>query len=223
MLDVEPIRSELKRSGYFFSASFFLDELDDLSMALLMVSTKLGTLSKGRNGSTVEVLTPKNTDEAHQNSLSEQYAKEELPFHVDMAHHQLPSRYLVFACACADGEVAPTFLLDFSDLEIALGETISFETGVFLVKNGKHSFYANIKQPGAPFLRWDPGCMHPQDPIAASVAGKLSRLSHLSAAKTIDWSTGALLVVDNWRMLHARGKVSTDHGKRTLLRTTIQW
>jgi hypothetical protein len=222
MFDIEPIKIELEKRGYFFSSSFFVDELDDLSEALMAVSRKLGTPNKGRNAKAVEVLTPKNTDEAHQNSLSDQYGKGELPFHVDSSHQQVPSRYLVFACSRADGKVAPTFLLDVSHLELGADDAIALETGVFLVRNGKRSFYANIRRPDAPFMRWDPGCMYPQDSIAESVASKLSHLSHILAVRTINWSTGALLVVDNWRMLHARGKVLSNHGDRALLRTTIQ-
>ncbi len=222
MFDVEQIQFELVESGYFFSASFFNDELDQLSEALMQVSKKLGTPMKGRNAQTVEVLTPKNTDEAHQNSLSVQYGKGELPFHVDASHHQIPSRYLVFACSCAEGDVAPTVLLNVSELGLGENDVVALETGVFLVKNGRHSFYANIKRPDAPFFRWDPGCMFPQDSIAEAVARKLSHLYLLPAVRTINWSTGALLVVDNWRMLHARGAVSSSHGIRTLFRTTIQ-
>ena len=222
MFDIEPIQYELETSGYFFSATIFAGELDGLSDALMGVSRKLGTPIKGRNAQTIEVLTPKYTDEAHQNSLSVQYGKGELPFHVDSSHHQVPSRYLVFACSCAEGEVAPTALLDVLDLGLGEDDATALRTGVFLVKNGRHSFYANIQSPGAPFFRWDPGCMFPQDIIAEAVARKLSHLSHLPAVRTINWSTGALLVVDNWRMLHARGTVSSNHGDRTLLRTTIQ-
>jgi hypothetical protein len=196
MLDIDLIRSALEKSGYFFSSSYFVDELDDLPDALLAVSGQLGTPNKGRNSQTVEVLTPKNTDEAHRNSLSVQYGKDELPFHIDMAHQQVPSRYLAFACSCADGQVAPTLLLEFSNIELTASAATALESAVFLIKNGKRSFYANIKRPDAPFFRWDPGCMYPQDPSAAAVADELSHLSCRLDVKTIDWSIGALLVVD---------------------------
>lgn len=190
--------------------------------SLVSLSSILGTIRKGRNGKTVEILTPKNRDEAHRNSLSDQFGQLPFPFHIDMAHRQIPSRYLVFACSSADGEVAPTYLLHIRDLDLASDERIALETGVFLVKNGRNSFFSNIKQPHSPFLRWDPGCMHPKDPNAILAAKALSnQATHLSV-QTINWSTGALLIVDNWNMLHARGQVMADHGERSILRTTIQ-
>lgn len=222
MLDIDPIRSELERSGFFHSPAYFADNLGDLSGMLLTLSNQLGTPVKGRFVEPVEVLVPQNEHEAHRNSLSNKYGKNELPFHIDMAHQQVPSRYLAFACALAEGTVAPTLLLDFSDLELTADDLRAFETGVFLIKNGRRSFYANIKGPGTPYLRWDPGCMYPQDSIATKISKKLLRLSDSTAIKTVNWHTGSLLVVDNWRMLHARGKVSETHGARTILRATIQ-
>lgn len=222
MLSIEPIRTALETSGYFFSSSYFLDQLDNLPDALQALATQLGQPVRGRNSQTVEVLTPKNTDEAHRNSLSNKYGKDALPFHIDMAHQRVPSRYLIFACSSANGEIAPTLLLETSSLELTLEASNALDNAVFLIKNGRRSFYANIKKSGVPYLRWDPGCMFPQDASATAIARELSDLSNISDVKVINWSVGALLMVDNWRMLHSRGVVHGEHGNRTLLRMTIQ-
>lgn len=222
MLNIDPIRTALETTGYFFSSSYFADHLDALPDALQKVSRHLGAPIKGRNSQIVEVLTPKDTNEAHRNSLSKKYGKDKLPFHIDMAHQRLPCHYLAFACSGAKGEVAPTLLLEQSNLELTAESSAALKSAVFLVKNGKRSFYANVKEDGASYLRWDPGCMYPQDPSADTISRELLNLSGHSEVKTVDWSVGALLVVDNWRMFHSRGVVSKSHGHRILLRTTIK-
>ena len=222
MRDIFAMFPEVQRSGFFFSPSFFSNDLASSSASLVKVAKAFGSPNKGRHGQIVEVLTPQNPDEAHRNSLSAQYGKDNFPFHIDTAHYQMPSRYLVFACIACHGNIAPTLLAHTSDLKLERMEKKALEIGVFLVKNGRHSFYTNIKQTNSPFFRWDPGCMHAQDKHAELSAEVLSHYPYSQNLKRIDWSEGALLIVDNWNMLHARGSVKDGHGERTLLRSTIQ-
>lgn len=222
MTDSSSILVDLKEKGFFFSSSFFEGEDASVQDQLLKIATLLGTPQKGRNGQVVETLTPKNLDEANRNSLSAIYGRNEFPFHVDMAHRSTPSHYLVFACIQSDGEVAPTLLANHKDWRLTPAEEKALQTGVFLVKNGKNSFYTNVRQPNSSFLRWDPGCMYAQDSNAETVMAALTRQPNPVAQKIINWSRGALLVVDNWNMMHARGKASSQQEKRILLRVTIQ-
>ncbi|AXT41977.1 hypothetical protein D1821_06015 [Phaeobacter inhibens] len=222
MRDLINFLPTLKETGFFFSPSFFGREDMSVQERMLEIAAILGRPQKGRNGQLVETLTPKNTEEANRNSLSSIYGRKGFPFHVDMAHRTVPSHYLVFACIQSNQEAAPTLLAHNKDWSLNSTEEKALQTGVFLVKNGKHSFYTNARHPNSPFLRWDPGCMHAQDMNAELVSAAFSKQPSCAPQNVINWSTGDLLVVDNWNMMHARGPISVGGGERTLLRVAIQ-
>ena len=196
--------------------------MEERSAALSLLAQEFGTLVKGRNGQLVEILEPKSIKEAQRNSLSEQYGKGRFPFHIDMAHRQVPARILLFACVGGGPKATPTFLVDARQLLFNEHEREVLKTGVFLIRNSRSSFYANIDQSDGSFLRWDPGCMYAQDQRARDATKAMFfRVEH-AVRHTIKWSDGAVLVVDNWRMLHARGCVADDNDKRVLLRVSVK-
>lgn len=210
----------IAHQGFFFS-KLTSDSISKMREDIVETATQLGTPNKGRNGQVIEELIPKNQQDARTNSLSKSFGLDTLPFHIDAAHYPIPSRYLVFACSLAVGEVAPTFLLDRSKIVTTNDEESALQNGVFMVRNGRNSFYANVKPSGCKYLRWDPGCMIAKDKHAALAARVLSRWPKQEDCEVINWSSGALLVVDNWQMLHARGAALPEHGERSLLRITV--
>ncbi|WP_187429848.1 hypothetical protein ROLI_010740 [Roseobacter fucihabitans] len=221
MVNIETIRSALNTKGYFFATEALQSHENLLHDQIEKLSKSLGTPRRGRHGKLIEELTPKSEREAPTNSLSKKFGIGRFPFHIDSAHHLTPSRYLVFGCMEAKGEVASTLLIHAKNIELDRVQRDALKTGIFLVKNGRNSFYASIEPRNSKFIRWDPGCMFPKDNHARIAADAISRWPNPKSSKTINWSRGSLLVIDNWTMLHARGVVSDHHGHRSLLRATI--
>ena len=220
-VDFDDLLTGLFQNGF----AFFPDAIDSSSSAIDVVTEvaeRLGTPNIGRGGVLVEALMPRNSSEAMESSLSRNYGLGRLPFHIDTAHHPVPSRFLVFACTAANGDVAPTYLLHYSRLSLSKIEDRALRHGVFLVRNGRNSFFANVASTRSSFIRWDPGCMLAKDKYAEIAATALGRWPQEDHYETVSWSAGDLLVVDNWQMLHARGAALPVHGERSLLRITVK-
>jgi hypothetical protein len=219
--DQSALESSISNRGFYYSPQAFTSS-SAAREGIAIIANHLGTPIKGRNGRFIEELIPKCEKDANTNSLSEKFGLGTLPFHIDGAHHQIPTRYLIFVCTEAIGNVAPTLLLNKSRIVTTERTEHAFRHGVFLIKNGRNSFYANVKPDGSKFLRWDPGCMAAKDRHAELVAQSLLYWSRPEDFETIDWTKGSLLVVDNWEMLHARAADAREYGARTLLRATVK-
>ena len=221
MVNFYELEDSVSQNGFFFCPQAFSSS-DSMTDGIERIATRLGTPNTGRGGKTIEKLVPTDQKKARPNSLSCSYGLENFPFHIDTAHHAVPSRYIVFACSAASGKTAATFLLDKANISASATESEAFKLGVFLVRNGQKSFYANAMSSEPSFLRWDPGCMVPRGSHARLAACALQRWPSEGKYETITWEKGALLVVDNWRMLHSRSEVKSNHGQRSLLRITVR-
>ncbi|MCD0500803.1 MULTISPECIES: TauD/TfdA family dioxygenase [Achromobacter] len=89
----------------------------------------------------------------------------------------------------------------------------------FLFRTGAQSFYATIKVKGAPFVRFDPGCMHGTTARAKALMQQLLNRT-LAPTHVHQWTPGAVLVIDNWKMLHRRAD-ATAYINRTLYRVSV--
>lgn len=193
-----------------------------LRQVLITVATALaalGTPTKGRGSrQVIEQLIPREVETAHPSSLSKKYGLGEFPFHIDTAHWPIPCRYILLACVNPGLSDTPTHLLNRERVTLSKSELQLARTGIFYVRNGRNSFYSCILEGNRSFLRLDPGCMEPESSEAMQALTLFSsiRVSHL--AEHVSWRAGTIIVIDNWRVLHARGLVNATNEGRTLLR-----
>jgi hypothetical protein len=161
----------------------------------------------------VTTLRPLDRGDAHPNSLSSRYGKGEQPLHTDGAHLLKPPDFLILACDTPSN--TPT--------RICRPKRGRFTTppdyvwhGVFLVQNGKDSFYSTAYSDGT--YRYDPGCMEPCDARARKAARFFG-----DADPVVEhaWDRpGMILVIDNRRALHARAS-ATDEPERIIQRVSF--
>lgn len=194
---------------------------DDLSMMVREIAAELGVIIRGRRGVEIERLESGSTDEARLPSLSAAYGNAEFPLHMDTAHQPVPCRYLVLGCVSANQATAATRLLDTAELAFTADEIESLKTGIFLVRNGGHSFFAPILGNDQRFFRWDPGCITAKDELARIALSIFERRLRLSKFILHEWQSGSVLVLDNWRMLHGRECCARADTRRTLLRSSV--
>jgi alpha-ketoglutarate-dependent taurine dioxygenase len=192
-----------------------------LSMTVRKIADELGVIIRGRRGADIERLESVSTDEARLPSLSAAYGNAEFPLHMDTAHQPVPCRYLVLGCVSANQTTAATRLLDTAELAFTADEIDSLKTGIFLVKNGGHSFFAPILSSDRRFFRWDPGCITAKDELARTALSIFERRLRLSKSVRHEWQSGSVLVLDNWRMLHGRECCVREDTRRTLLRSSV--
>lgn len=211
----------LETHGYFFSSENTFADFE-VAEELIKLGKKMGQVRTGRFGSLVEVLSPLDRSSAPIHSLSAIHGHDQFPYHIDGSHLISPSRYLLLFCSEATGSIAPTHILHRRDLDFPTDIFEAMREGVFLVQNGRRSFYSSILSDYVSFMRWDAGCMMPKDTKAVRATEALSQLASMTKKTTINWKIGALLIIDNWSVLHARGPVVDKISRRKLLRVSVQ-
>ena len=121
-----------------------------------------------RGDATVLRAPPCGRDAAHPNSLSAVYGLGQQPLHTDGAH--MPDRP-TFSCSSPSIPARPRRGLA-AGMPVRSGGTPPapgrFCHGMFLVRNGRDSFYAPALVRGRGY-RYDPGCMTPCDARAREV------------------------------------------------------
>ena len=219
---LDKCKAELAAEGWYSFSVGAKAAGNALDAAVTELAEGLGEIIPGRHRQRVEHIIPQHSRMAHAGSLSQQHGLAPLPLHTDTAHWTVPCRYLVMACAEPGPEPTPTILLDSKVVSLSDRETAACHSAVFLVRNGRRSFYGSVRAPGRPFIRFDRGCMEPTSPDGAEIADAFSDARNVGKTYRHDWQRGDILVVDNWRMLHGRGIDGQTAPGRVLLRAMVR-
>ncbi|MEO7261016.1 MAG: hypothetical protein ABI047_07160 [Jatrophihabitantaceae bacterium] len=151
-------------------------------------------------------------------SLSATYGFGAFPLHTDGAHLQQPPDLVVLE---ADHpSLTPTLLWTFAlEHERAASIRPDLRNGIFLVASASERTLQTAQIGTA--IRFDPGCMTPCDQRARRVADFFGEA--LGRARPHLWKgPGHVLVIDNRRMLHARGQVGEADAGRSLTRLMLR-
>lgn len=210
----------LRELGWVKLASNVHNEIA-LASRTLMLAEELGTPVRGRLPQMVEALVPKVPEEAHPASLSRKFGLGAFPFHADTSHWTVPARFLILSCVSLGKYMVPTLLVCRDTVLNTDDERTMARSAVFLVKNGRYSFYSTILGLGRDFIRYDPGCMEPQTLDAVEALRLFSHERVAPFIQKVDWEIGDSIVIDNWRMLHARAAVNPNSSSRLLLRCLV--
>lgn len=159
------------------------------------------------------------------NTYSGIYGLKSFPFHTDLAHWRRPPRYLLLRCIKGYHDV-PTLLLDGRAIIDAV--TLNVLTRAIVKprrpRNGEISLLRLCEQvDGGHRLRWDEVFLK-----SASNNGQFGSeqiRAYLSEAKPqciALANPGDTLLVDNWRMLHARSPITPGRGGRHIERVYLE-
>jgi Taurine catabolism dioxygenase TauD, TfdA family len=218
MADLATLATEANRKGWASGSG------DVGSIRKQAAALGWAEVAPRRGDATVSVLRPSAASNAHPNSLSATYGLGRQPLHTDGAHMQEPPDLLVLICTLPSATSTQLWRPDFRQSPPA-STTTAFSHGMFLVRNGRESFYAPALSgswalSGARY-RYDPGCMTPCDARAREVQEYFEQ--QLSRAVANEWQTaGQVLVIDNRRVLHARSGVADGDLNRELTRIAFR-
>ena len=222
MIISDDIVSSIDRDGWsVFNTG--IDKPIDLKRWMLAVGKQLGEVCPSRRGSeVVDVLVPTIESKSKPSSLSRVFGLGSLPLHCDTAHWTTPCRYIVLGCINPGSSPAATLILDTKRLALSTKDRETIEQAMYVVNNGRNSFYSGIKSSLHPFYRFDPVCMIPlcENAVRAMELFSLKRNENL--VERCNWKVGIVLVIDNWRILHGREQCPVDEDERKLLRITVQ-
>lgn len=211
------IKEEIPTRGYCFIEALDPDR-DSGSIAV-----EIGTVMTPWEGRLVQQLIPKAT--AALNTYSGIYGLDRFPFHTDLAHWHQPPRYLMLRCVRGYADV-PTLLLD--------GRSLIERVTVNLL--ARAIVKPRRPQGGAvPLLRlyeathkghrirWDETFLQP-----ASKVGELASQRVMECLAQIEPQfislklPGDTILIDNWRMLHARSPIPAGREDRKIERIYLE-
>lgn len=220
-MSLDTTRDELESAGWAVVATGAANH-ESISAQLLKVARSLGEVLPGRRGIYVEDVVPETSESARVGSLSRLHGLSPLPLHNDTAHWVIPCRYLALACVRPGPTPTPTFLQDIRKAALSDSERLACRSEVFAIRNGRASFYGTIEAHSRQFVRVDPGCMTPLTEQGALALAAFNIGRHSNVLERHDWRAGEILVLDNWRFLHARGYDEVTQRGRLLLRAMVR-
>jgi L-asparagine oxygenase len=179
-------------------------------------------LMDARHPSRVRLISPQRTEDANQNTLSSRYGTGAFTFHTDCAHWERPASFLLLYCVARGSGRRPTHLIDSCSWDWSPEMKIAACSEVWsraLLSPQLCTLGARCGDRVA--IRYDEDCMRPLTRGAERVRDFVRDSIETSRSLAIEWSNGDVLVIDNARMLHARGAAISDDQDRVLARVLI--
>lgn len=201
-----------------------IHEQKRLAVAILQIASELGHPVPLRLGQdVVSILSPRHQTDGLPNSFTAAFGTGAFPLHTDTAHWERPARYVVLGCLTAGSSERQTIILPWQNLKFNKRTLEEIQTGIFMVRNRKNSFYTQILDSSKRILRVDFQAMIPKNTYAFSArAAVQEQLGKTPKTVKMKWSPGRILIMDNWKVLHARGESSMTDSDRQLMRVLVQ-
>lgn len=211
------IRDEIRKSGYIFSGSYRPND------SIVEIAEHFGKPLVPWDDGLVQTLVPRT--QAAPNSYSGIYGLGHFPFHSDLAHWRAPPRYLLLRCITGYADV-PTLIIDGHDLIGAVTLDV-LSRAIFKPRRPRNGSVSLLRlcEPVEDVvrIRWDEVFLKP-----ASRIGEVADLrirewlstrtpTALSLAEPHD-----MLLIDNWRMLHARSPILPGRESRVIERVYLE-
>jgi hypothetical protein len=210
-------RSQIAEHGYILIPEY------RPSAGIIEVANEFGTPLTPWEGGLVQTLIPR--EEAAPNTYSGNFGMGRFPFHTDLAHWRRPPRYLLLRCLVGYRDV-PTSLIDGRRLVDAVSRDI-LSRAIFKPRRPRDGALALLRlfEPaadGADLLRWDEVFLRPASKVAdtadTQVRDWLAKTTPLSITL---FRSGDALLIDNWRMLHARSPIPPGREGRSIQRVYL--
>jgi len=169
-------------------------------------------------------LRPCDKDSAPPASMSAITGTDAQPMHTDGAYYHLPPHFIALQCLEPGEAECPTHVwaLDLTRLRRD-GPTNLTKPDWVSRGDGHAPFYCPIleAQRGTLRIRFDPLCMRPVHRASNTADEVRKALKSCCQQVEIEWERGSLLIIDNWRCLHARGEGASQARSRRLRRWMI--
>lgn len=210
-------RELVELQGYAFLPSYRPHLSPDAAAALL------GTAELVDGLRLVQELVPTQTGLSTPNTYSGNFGLDGFPFHTDLAHWACPPRYLMLRCAIGDPSTR-TELIDGLSLVAAIGSNTLTRCLVRPRRPIKGTLqllpvWQDMREVCLQLLRWDSIYLQPINEYAQAVFRQIiDWLSGTQPKTHMLLNEGDTLLLDNWRVLHARSAVPEPTSSRKIHR-----
>lgn len=211
------VKSAIENNGYVFLKEYLSGKPSE------EVALHFGRPITPWEGGLLQNLIPRAV--ATPNTYSGLYGLGHFPYHTDLAHWAIPPRYLLLRCMKGYSEVQ-TFLLDGKEICNKVDRDLLIR-GIVKPrrpKNGKFELLNILKNMGGDYcLRWDETFLNSASKIGEIAVQKIKEVISLSSPNSVSLiASGDMLLIDNWRMLHARSEIPSYCGDRQIQRIYLE-
>ena len=208
--------ADLRRDGYALRRNVLEQQLPSIANLLGTIRTDL------RNPAFIREIRPEPLSSANPNTLSSRHGMGAFPFHTDCAHWEAPAKYLVLYCAAPGSGGRPTLIIDSYRWRWSQSQKRALCNEVWSRALKRPSLCTIAEETAQGLsLRFDDACMRPMTRAAAAVGDAVRKQIVRSTSLSILWKAGDCLVLDNHRILHARGNSPRADRDRSLKRILI--
>lgn len=215
--EVSSIRCSLEANGYA------LVRKCRPSTSTSALAEEIGSVISLEGYANVQQLVPR--AEAARNTYSGIFGLKAFPFHTDGAQRLCPPRYLMLRCVKGYQGVS-TLLLDGRRIVEKVGQILLSRAIVKPRRSvSRQSRLLRIyqNQCNQTFLRWDQVFLIPASAVGQAAFERFSQSLESETPRSIELTTaGDTLIIDNWRMLHARSAVPPDCQERVVERIYLE-
>jgi hypothetical protein len=215
------IASTLQRNGFVFLARYMQERETYEIVEELGLPVRLGP------GSAVHALTPNTREEALPNTYSGLYGLDAFPFHTDFAHWTNPPRYLLLRAIIGYSDVA-TLVVDSRHIVSEVGIR-PLQRALVKPRRRRRNVATSLlriyeqRSDLSDLIRWDETFIRPASDAGVIGTSLFSKtLSSIEPCRVALAERGDTLIIDNWRMLHARGPVCERCRDRRLNRVYLE-
>jgi alpha-ketoglutarate-dependent taurine dioxygenase len=218
IVDQHSIERALNASGWcWLPPAAVEDPLEFLRLLGPKVTAK-------RGGPNHHELRPYTRENAPLGSMSAMTGTDAQPRHTDAAYVPEPPRYTVLQCLAEGERPCPTWLWPMDTARLRKDRPHELTDPIWVVQGGGYgAFYCTAMDvhDSAVRLRYDPLCMRSIVRHSETVAAAEAAIDNYSIRAEVVWESGAILIVDNWICLHARGDGAASAPYRRLRRWYI--
>lgn len=209
----------INKNGHLFLNEFHPDSDSATVISLLGAPVALG------DGCAVHSLAPATTEASTPNTYSGMYGLGAFPFHTDLAHWRTPPRYLALRCVVGFEDV-PTLLLDGDEIVSVIGKNLLSRSLVQPrrpIKGRLPLFRLLQSSEERDLLRWDEVFIRPASDVGKAGFREFKTAIESQTPIRISLSKpGDTVIIDNWRMLHARSAIRPEHQSRKIERAYLE-
>lgn len=191
---------------------------------MMTIAERLGRPLRAPGGQVVKVLSPTDSVRARNGSLSATWGRDAFPFHTDTAFWPTPARYLLMRVVGDRRRNTNVLPFDLLWSSLACQSRVDAERSVWRTGADRGSIYCSMSfaASGTRGWRYDAAVMTPVNTAALRVRDRLAQACEDSRlGVSVPWQSTGCLVVDNWRVLHARGPQPEQEGARLMFRIYV--
>lgn len=188
------------------------------------VASEIGATITPWDGGLIQTLSPH--EDAAPNTYSGNFGLGRFPFHTDLAHWKIPPRYLLLRCKIGYEDV-PTNLVDGRQLIKTLSRDF-LSRAIFKPRRPRDGAFTLLRllEPRADsdLLRWDEIFLRPASRVAERIDEQVRNwLDQTYPLEIALCKPGDTLILDNWRLLHARSPIPLGREDRCIERVYLEY